>query len=482
MIEATIGGQRDALAAKKISAVETVTALFAQADKRKHLNVYITEARDAAMAEARDADARIAKGEARPLEGVAVAVKDNYCTMGLRTTAGSKMLANFIPPYESTVTRKLRAAGAIMLGKVNMDEFAMGSSTESSFFGPTLNPVGDDLGLGALAPGGSSGGSAAAVAAHFAHAALGSDTGGSIRQPAAFCGVVGFKPTYGVCSRWGIVAYASSLDQAGPITKSVADAALMMDAIAGHDPMDSTSIPRDDYAFHHALKGEPRKLRIGFPREYRASGSTAVTEKIWALAERAAKDIGAEIVDVSIPTAKYSLPAYYIIALSEASSNLARYDGVKYGHRAAHFTDITDMYEKTRAEGFGREVKRRIMLGTFALSAGYYDAYYARAQRVRKKIATEFDAAFESVDFIAMPTAPTSAFPIGAHKASPVEMYLEDIFTVPVNMAGLPGLSLPIGKDANGMPLGLQLVGKTFADEDLLLAGQRVEAAVRAWG
>ena len=476
-IDLSIGEQLGRLADRSLSAVETVAAYAAEAERRRRLNVYVTEAFDAAAAKAREADARIARGEARPLEGVAIAVKDNYCTQGLRTTASSRMLENFVPAYESTVTRKLLDAGAIILGKTNMDEFAMGSSTETSWFGPTINPVGEALGFANLAPGGSSGGSAAAVAARLAPAALGSDTGGSIRQPASFCGVVGFKPTYGVCSRWGIIAYGSSLDQAGVFTRNIADAATLMDVIAGRDDKDTTSWPRDSYAFVAEQQKPPGKLRIGLPREYREAGSTPETVTLWAAAEKLARDIGADLVEVSIPSAKFSLPAYYIIALSEASSNLARYDGVKYGYRAPKFDNLVDMYEQTRAQGFGAQVKRRIMLGTFTLSAGYYDAYYLKAQKVRAKIAQEFAAAFRQADFLFMPTAPTAAFEIGSHAKDPVQMFLEDVFTVPVNLAGLPGLSLPVAKNAVGLPLGLQIVGPQFSDERLLRVAADVEKA-----
>jgi len=476
-LDLTLRAQRDLLRDGRLSAAEAVAAYAEEAEKRKNLNVFITSTHEQALKRARDADARLARGEARPLEGVAIAVKDNYCTAGVRTTAASRILGNFVPAYESTVTQRLLDAGAVMLGKTNMDEFAMGSSTETSHFGATINPAGEDRGFPDLAPGGSSGGSAAAVAARLAPAALGSDTGGSIRQPASFCGTVGFKPTYGVCSRWGIIAYGSSLDQAGVFTRDIADAAVLMDVIAGHDPKDTTSWPRDDYAFAAALRKPAAKLRIGFPREYREAGSTPETVTLWAEAERLAREIGAEIFEVSIPSARYSLPAYYIIALSEASSNLARYDGVKYGYRAPKFENLADMYEQTRAQGFGAQVKRRIMLGTFTLSAGYYDAYYLKAQKVRAKIAAEFAAAFAAVDFLFMPTAPTGAFAIGSHNADPVQMFLEDIFTVPINLAGLPALSLPVARDARGMPLGLQIVGPQFSDERLLRAAADVEKA-----
>ncbi len=461
------------------SATAAVPRFLEAAEQKRHLNIYITETPEQALEQARRSDERIARGEARPLEGLPVAVKDNFCTTGIRTTAGSRMLENFVPAYESTVTQRLLDAGAVILGKVNMDEFAMGSSTESSHFGPSINPAGEGLGLGDLAPGGSSGGSAAAIAADLALAALGTDTGGSIRQPASFCGVAGFKPTYGVCSRWGIIAYGSSLDQAGVFGKTVSDIALVMDVIAGEDPKDTTSAPDRGWGFEKALSTPPEKLRIGIAKEVVEAGSTEDTELVWNAARKIASDMNAELVDVSIPTFRYALPAYYVIALSEASSNLARYDGVRYGYRADNVDDITSLYEKSRGEGFGAEVKRRIMLGTFSLSSGYYDAYYLRAQKVRQKIADEFAAAFNAVDFLFMPTAPSAAFPIGSHSVDPVEMYLEDIFTVPINLAGLPAISVPIVKNRQDLPLGLQIVGRQMSDEALLATAAQVELAAQ---
>lgn len=466
------------LLGRKISSVEVIKSFLDELEKSRHLNIFITECRELAIQQAEDSDRRIMEGTARPLEGIPFAIKDNFCTNKIRTTAGSKMLENFIPAYESTITQKLFDAGAIMLGKTNMDEFAMGSSTETSFFNPTINPVGVDLGFNNLVPGGSSGGSAAAVAGGLAVAALGTDTGGSIRQPASYCGLVGFKPTYGVCSRYGIAAYASSLDQAGVLTKSVNDAAIIMDVIAGGDPRDSTSIPKENYSFVKTLESPTPKLKIGFPKEVRQLESTSDVSKIWQLAESLSKRMGAEIVEVSLPHIMYALPAYYIIALSEASSNLARYDGIRFGYRTSNPENIQDLYNRTRAEGFGEEVQRRILLGTFSLSSGYYDAYYLRAQKVRNLIAGEFKSAFEKVDIMFMPTTPTSAFEIGEHSDDPVKMYLEDIFTVPVNLAGLPAISLPIAKSSNGMPLGLQLIGAPSKDEDLLLAAARAELEI----
>ncbi len=477
--DCSIVEQQALLAAKQISAVEAANAYFATADANKHLNIYITDARETALVQARAADARRAAGSAKLLDGIAIAVKDNYCTNGIRTTAASRILENFVPTYESTVTQKLLDAGAVLTGKTNLDEFAMGSSTESSFFGPTINPTGDRLGFKNLVAGGSSGGSAAAVAANFAVAALGSDTGGSIRQPASFCGVVGFKPTYGVCSRWGIIAYASSLDQAGVFAKTVGDVAAVMDVIAGSDAKDSTSIENQQLAFKAALAQPARKLRIGFPAQVLKGGATPDTDRVWQRAKDIAHKLNAEIVEVSLPTFKSALPAYYVIALSEASSNLARYDGVRYGRRAANPRDIVDMYEKSRSEGFGPEVRRRIMAGTFTLSAGYYDAYYLKAQKVRNKIVHEFAQAYAQVDLIVMPTTPSAAFAIGSHSKDPVEMYLEDLYTVPVNLAGLPAISLPVAKSQNGMPLGLQIIGKQLSDELVLQAAARFEAAVK---
>ncbi len=445
-------------------------------------NVYITENVDGARIQAEESDKRIAAGIPRALEGIPIAVKDNFCTKGIRTTAGSKMLETFVPTYESAVTQRLINAGAVILGKTNMDEFAMGSSTESSHFGPTINPVGARLGFANLVPGGSSGGSAAAVAGRLALGAVGTDTGGSVRQPASFCGVVGMKPSYGVCSRWGIIAYASSLDQAGVFGKCVADVAALLEVIAGEDTRDTTSVPGLSFKFMDALAKLTGRLRIGFPKEITELQSTSDAEKVWTSARQIAKDIGAEIVDVSIPSIKYALSTYYIIALSEASSNLARYDGVRYGYRAAAPRDITDFYERTRSEGFGAEVKRRIMLGTYSLSAGYYDAYYLRALKVRRIIADEFASAFQLVDALFMPTAPTSAFEIGAHENDPVKMYLEDIFTVPINLAGLPAISLPVTRDSRGMPLGLQIIGPRFKDETVITLANAVELAVTELG
>ena len=442
------------------------------------LNIYIEQ--DNAKTDAQLAASRARKANGQPasaIDGWTVAVKDNYCTADYRTTAASKILENFQPTYESTVTARLRAAGGIVNGKVNMDEFAMGSSTETSHFGPTLNPVAKTLGLSDRVPGGSSGGSAAAVAAGMADVALGSDTGGSIRQPAAFCGVVGFKPSYGLCSRWGMIAFASSLDQAGAFGKSVGDVAKVMQVISGHDPQDSTSWSGDYPSFD--MTNLPKGVKIGVAKEVMDAARNEHTDAIWAQIEGLRSSIGAEIVEVGLPTIKYALPSYYVLALSEASSNLARYDGVRYGFRAENPTgDLNSMYQLTRSQGFGAEVKRRIMSGTFSLSTGYYDAYYLQAARVRRMICQEFADAYKQVDLIAMPTTPTPAFEIGVERADPTEMYLEDVFTVPVNLAGLPAISIPAAKAVDGMPLGMQLIGPRLGDDLVLTAAAAVEATL----
>ena len=442
----------------------------------RDLNAFITPMHERALAQADRSDDRIRSGRERPLEGIPIAIKDNFCTFDIRTTAGSKILENFVPHYESGVTSRLLNAGAVFVGKTNMDEFAMGSSTESSAFGPTINPRGfRHRSTDKYVPGGSSGGSAAAVAANLCLGALGTDTGGSIRQPAAFCGVVGFKPTYGVCSRWGIIAYASSLDQAGVITKTVEDAAILMDVIAGHDERDSTSIGWNGKAFCDGLRTELGPPTVAVPRPFRESSGSADLESLWAEIERRVQKAGAKLIYVDMRHVKYSLPAYYIIALSEASSNLARYDGVRFGRRADDVHDLTELYEKTRSEGFGSEVKRRILLGTFSLSSGYYDQYYMKAAKVRALVAKDFAEVFTHADFVVCPTAPTPAFKIGEHNADPLSMYLEDLFTVPANLAGLPAISIP-GTDArNGMPMGMQVIGPRFSDDRLLSFASRLE-------
>jgi len=477
----TLEAAREGLLARRFSARELAQAHVAAMERARALNAYITETPDRALAMADAADARLKRGEAKPLDGIPIAVKDVFCTQGVLTTAASHILDGFTPPYESTVTARLWEAGAVMLGKTNLDEFAMGSSTTTSHYGAVENPwrprsddrPGDNR---PLVPGGSSGGSAAAVAAHAAVGATGTDTGGSIRQPASFCGIVGLKPTYGRCSRWGVVAYASSLDCPGPMARSVRDAALLLQVMAGHDPRDSTCapVPVPDYAA--PLARDARGLKIGIPKEYRASGMPAEIEALWQQGAAWLRAAGAEPVEVSLPMTKYALPAYYIIAPAEASSNLARYDGVKYGLRVAG-DSLADMYEQTRGEGFGAEVRRRVLIGTYVLSAGYYDAYYLKAQKVRTLVARDFAAAFERVDCLLTPTAPSAAFAIGDHRDDPVAMYLNDVFTIPANLAGLPAISVPAGLNADGLPLGLQVIGRAFDEETVLRAGHALERA-----
>jgi aspartyl-tRNA(Asn)/glutamyl-tRNA(Gln) amidotransferase subunit A len=472
----TLKAAVDGLRAKSFSAVEIAQAHVEAIEQARPLNAFVLETPDKALAMARASDARIASGEAGPLEGAPLGIKDLFCTEGVRTTACSKILGDFKPPYESTVTSHLWRDGAVMLGKLNMDEFAMGSSNESSAFGPVTNPWRSRGSNQALTPGGSSGGSASAVAADLCLAATGTDTGGSIRQPAAFTGTVGIKPTYGRCSRWGIVAFASSLDQAGPIAKTVDDAALLLKSMCGHDPKDSTSLDVAVPDFPSFVGKSVKGLRIGVPKEYRVDGMPPEIEKLWADGVAWLKDAGCEIVEVSLPHTKYALPAYYIVAPAEASSNLARYDGMRYGLRVDGKT-LTDVYEETRAEGFGQEVKRRILIGAYVLSAGYYDAYYLKAQKVRRRIADDFTQAFESVDALLTPTAPSAAFGLGENQADPVAMYLNDIFTVTVNLAGLPGISVPAGLDAQGLPLGLQLIGRPLDEETVFSLAGAIEKA-----
>ncbi len=468
---------RAGLATGEFSAVELVEDRLAALEGAETLNAAVTLMPERALEAARAADRRRAAGEAAlPLDGVPVAVKDLFCTEGVRTTASSAMLEDFVPPYESTVTANLVAAGAALAVKTNLDEFAMGSSTATSHFGPAVNPwkaTGDPR---PRAPGGSSGGSAALVAASVVPASLGTDTGGSIRQPAAFCGVVGLKPTYGRCSRWGIVAFASSLDQAGPLTRSVRDAAILLAAMAGHDPKDSTSAREAVPDFEAALGGGVRGLRVGVPREYRVDGMPDDLDALWRKGARWLEEAGAEIVDISLPHTHYALPAYYIVAPAEASSNLARYDGVRYGLRAPAEV-VEEQYARTRRAGFGAEVRRRVLIGTYVLSAGYYDAYYAKAQRVRRLIARDFEQAFGKVDAVLTPTAPTAAFPLGEKMDDPIAMYLNDVFTVPASLAGLPGVSVPAGLDGAGLPLGLQLIGRPFDEATVLRAAEALEAA-----
>jgi aspartyl-tRNA(Asn)/glutamyl-tRNA(Gln) amidotransferase subunit A len=473
----TLADARSALGQKKISARELASAFVSAVEGARELNAFVTETPELALEGATESDARLAKGEGRPLEGLPLAIKDLFCTKGVRTTAGSRILGNFVPSYESTVTQNLWNAGATMLGKTNMDEFAMGSSNESSHFGPVFNPWRARNSNKNLVPGGSSGGSAASVAANLCLAAIGTDTGGSIRQPAAVTGTVGLKPTYGRCSRFGIVAFASSLDQAGPMTRTVRDAAIMLGAMASVDPKDSTSVDTPVPDYEAELESGIKGLRVGIPKEYRIDGAPPEIDALWARGSEWLKSQGAEIVEVSLPHTKYALPTYYIVAPAEASSNLARYDGVRYGHRAAGAREIVELYEKSRAEGFGAEVQRRILIGTYVLSSGYYDAYYARAQKLRTLILRDFTRAFETCDVLLTPATPGPAFAVGEKTSDPVAMYLNDVFTVTVNLAGLPGISVPAGLAANGLPLGLQVIGKAFDESTVLRAGRAIELA-----
>ncbi|HUQ35709.1 MAG TPA: Asp-tRNA(Asn)/Glu-tRNA(Gln) amidotransferase subunit GatA [Aestuariivirga sp.] len=469
----TIATAREGLRKKEFSAVELTEAYIAAVEKARILNAYIVETPDKARAMAKASDAKLAKGEGGALEGIPLGIKDLYATKGVHTQACSHILDGFKPTYESTVTENLWRDGAVMLGKLNMDEFAMGSSNETSYYGNVINPWRRRNSNAALVPGGSSGGSASAVAAHICAAATATDTGGSIRQPAAFTGTVGIKPTYGRCSRWGMVAFASSLDQAGPIARDVRDAAIMLKSMASVDPKDTTSVdlPVPDYekAIGKSIKG----LRVGIPKEYRADGMSAEIEALWDKGAQWLKEQGAEIVEISLPHTKYALPAYYIVAPAEASSNLARYDGVRYGLRVPG-DDIDDMYENSRAAGFGPEVQRRILIGTYVLSAGYYDAYYVRAQKIRTLIKRDFELAWAKVDVVLTPATPSPAFAPG-EISDPVQMYLNDIFTVTVNMAGLPGIAVPAGVSKDGLPLGLQLIGKAFDEETLFTAAAAIE-------
>jgi aspartyl-tRNA(Asn)/glutamyl-tRNA(Gln) amidotransferase subunit A len=478
LLALTLAEARDGLARKSFSARE-LTAAYNEAVKDiDPLNAYITPTPELALAMADAADRRLAEGEALPLDGIPIAVKDLYCTKGVLTTAASHILDGFHPPYESTVTDQLWRSGAVMLGKANLDEFAMGSSNTTSYYGPVENPWRRPDDNHPLVPGGSSGGSAAAVAARAALAATGTDTGGSIRQPASFCGIVGLKPTYGRCSRWGVVAYASSLDHPGPLTRTVRDAAIMLRSMAGHDPKDSTSAPVRVPDFEAALTGDVRGLRIGIPREYRVEGMPADIEALWQQGAEWLRAAGAEPIEISLPMTKYALPTYYIIAPAEASSNLARYDGVRFGLRVEGDT-LDDLYELTRAAGFGAEVRRRVLIGTYVLSAGYYDAYYLKAQRVRTLITRDFVTAFERVDCILTPTAPSAAFAIGEKTEDPIAMYLNDVFTVPANLAGVPAIAVPVGLSGDGLPLGLQIIGRAFDEETVLRVGEVLESAAR---
>jgi len=477
LTDLTLAEARDGLKAKSFSATELTKAHIEAIDAANPaLNAYVLATPEHALAQAKEADARLAKGEARPLEGLPLGNKDLFCTNGVRTTACSRILGDFTPTYESTVGANLWNAGAVMLGKLNNDEFAMGSSNETSAFGPVVSPWRRTGKTDKLVPGGSSGGSSAAVAANLCLAATATDTGGSIRQPAALTGTVGIKPTYGRCSRWGIVAFASSLDQAGPIAKTVRDAAIMLGSMAGHDPKDTTSVDAPVPNYEAALAKGVKGLRVGVPKEYRVEGMSKEIEKLWGDGIEWLKAAGATIHEISLPHTKYALPAYYIVAPAEASSNLARYDGVRYGLRVPG-KDVIDTYENTRAAGFGKEVRRRILIGTYVLSAGYYDAYYLKAQKIRTLIKRDFDEAWSKVDVVLTPTTPSPAFAFGEKTGDPIAMYLEDIFTVTVNMAGLPGLSVPAGLSSEGTPLGLQLIGKPFDEATLFQAAQAIEDA-----
>ena len=468
---------RDALRAGDVTSVELTDACLSAIEGAGALNAFVHHTPEIARTQAAAADARIKAGDAPAMCGLPIGIKDLFCTKGVPSQAGSRILEGFLPEYESTVSQNLFDAGAVMLGKLNMDEFAMGSSNETSVYGNAVNPWKiDDR---QLTPGGSSGGSASAVSADLCLAATGTDTGGSIRQPAAFVGITGIKPTYGRCSRWGVVAFASSLDQAGPMTKSVRDAAIMLEAMCSHDPKDSTSADLPVPNFEAMLTGDIKGKKIGIPKEYRMDGMPDEIETLWSNGTAMLRDAGAEIVDISLPHTKYALPAYYVIAPAEASSNLARYDGVRYGHRARldQGDGITEMYEKTRAEGFGDEVQRRVMIGTYVLSAGFYDAYYNRARRVRTLIKKDFEDVFaQGIDAILTPATPSAAFGLGEASDDPVEMYLNDVFTVTVNMAGLPGIAVPAGQDAQGLPLGLQLIGRPWEEGDLLNTAYALEA------
>ncbi len=467
-----------ALKARRVSSEELTTAFLGAIETANPaLNAYVEVTADKALEMARASDARLARGEGGALEGAPLGIKDLFCTEGVQTAAGSNMLRGFVPPYESTVTANLWRDGAVMLGKLNMDEFAMGSSNETSAFGPVKNPWKSSASNADLTPGGSSGGSASAVAADLCLAATASDTGGSIRQPAAFTGTVGIKPTYGRASRYGMVAFASSLDQAGPITKTVADAALMLRSMCSFDPKDSTSLDLETPDWSAALGQGVKGLKIGVPREYVVDGMPAEIQALWDKGVEWLKAAGAEIVEISLPHTKYALPTYYIVAPAEASSNLARYDGMRFGHRADKAANLTDLYETTRAEGFGKEVQRRLTIGAYVLSAGFYDAYYVRALKVRRRIAEDFDKVWGQVDAILTPSTPSAAFALGDRQIDPVTMYLNDVFTVTANLAGLPGISVPAGVDASGLPLGLQVIGKALDEATVFRVAEALEDA-----
>ncbi len=470
LTDLTLSDLVEKVKSKEISSKEITSAYIDRSKQSKKLNTYVEETFDSALKISEKFD--ISPDFEKKLPGIPLAVKDLFCTKNVKTTASSKILENFIPSYESTVTQNLWNEGAILIGKLNCDEFAMGSSNETSHFGNVISPIDNNL-----VPGGSSGGSASALAAKLTPATIGTDTGGSIRQPASFTGIVGLKPTYGSCSRYGIVAFASSLDQAGPMTKDVKDCALLLEVMSSFDPKDSTSINFKRPNYFSNLNKNIKGKKIGIPKEYRVDGMPSEIEKLWEKGKNYLKDCGAEIIDISLPHTNYALPTYYIVAPAEASSNLARYDGVKYGFRAEG-ENLIDMYEKTRSQGFGDEVKRRIMIGTYVLSSGYYDAYYLKAQKVRKLIKNDFDNAFNKVDAILTPSTPSSAFKIGEKKDDPVSMYLNDIFTVPVNLAGLPGISIPSGLDKNNYPLGLQIIGKPFDEQGILNIAYSMEEKI----
>ncbi len=446
---------------KKVSSLEITNHFIKNIEKSKKLNSFITTCFEESIKKAKNFDSK--KNFDGLLSGIPLAVKDLFCTKNIKTTAGSKILENFIPTYESTVTKNLWSQGAFLLGKLNCDEFAMGSSNETSYFGNVINPIGKDL-----VPGGSSGGSSSALAANLTPATIGTDTGGSIRQPASFTGTVGLKPTYGLCSRWGIVAFASSLDQAGPMTKNVKDCALLLEAMSGYDQKDSTSINKKKENYSKKLNENIKGLTIGIPKEYRVENMPKEIDKLWEKGIEILKKSGAKIVNITLPHTKYALPTYYIVAPAEASSNLARYDGVKYGYRSMKYKNLIEMYENTRAEGFGDEVKRRILIGTYVLSSGYYDAYYLKAQKVRNLIKNDFDKCFKNIDAILTPSTPSSAFKVGEKSNDPISMYLNDIFTVPVNLAGIPAISIPAGLDNQGYPLGLQIISKALDEQKIL--------------
>ena len=476
LTDLSLAAMRAGLHAKDFSARELVTAHVEAVEAARPLNAFLVETPDHALAAADAADRALAAGNAGLLAGIPLGIKDLFCTKGVETTASSRILKGFVPTYESTVTAKLFEAGAAMLGKLNLDEFAMGSSNETSAFGPVISPWRAQGSTAKLVPGGSSGGSSAAVAARLCAAATGTDTGGSIRQPAAFTGIAGIKPTYGRCSRWGVIAFASSLDQAGVLARDVTDCALVLEAMSGYDPKDSTSLNAPVPHYAGGLTGSLKGKKIGIPKEYRVDGMDPVLEDLWQKGVDWARDAGAEIVEVSLPHTKEALPTYYVVAPAEASSNLARYDGVRYGLRVApEGGSLSDMYAATRAAGFGAEVKRRIMIGTYVLSAGYYDAYYLKAQKVRALIARDFARAFEACDLLLTPTAPTGAFEMGAKMADPIAMFLNDVFTVPASLAGLPAMSIPAGLDGQGLPLGLQLIGRPLDEMGVLDAAFALE-------